>query len=178
MDCKRFWDDWARLAAGETVAEARRHAQECPACAERLAQCERVVRAVRTPVEAAPHDLVVRAGAIMPRRPRLVARLLGNGLAMSGAARRGEVSDFALHVGVDGFSVRLQYTPVANGWEILGRAPTPDWSLSHEGGEVPCGASGRFRLVASSLGATSFVLRKDGAEIEVPSARELIEVGA
>ncbi len=177
MNCKDFEDGLATLAEGGKAPEAARHAADCAVCAVRLGQMRHVVAAARRLREHAPSELVSRASALMRPTPRLVARLLGNGLKASGA-RRGEAKDFALHVGVDGFSVRLQYAPVPGGWEVMGRAPTPDWTIAHEGGVVPCGSSGRFRLVVSGLEGTSFVLRKDGTEIEVPSARELIDLDA
>lgn len=174
MDCKRHEEGLATLAEGGEAPEAARHVAECPACGTRLEGLRRMVAAARVPAFAAPADLVARAQALMrPAAPRrLIARLLGNGLAASGA-RRGGAEDFALHVGTDDVSVRLQYAPTKGGWEILGRAPGEGWSVAG----TPCGPSGRFRLLVPSLEESAFVLRSTEVEIEVPSARRLLDDG-
>ncbi len=176
MRCTDFLESLVSLAEGRFDAEASRHVGECAACASRLAEFERIVLAWRLSQEHAPSGLVVQAKGFVSGRRRLVARLLGNGLAAAGA-RRGGARDFALYVGVEDFSMHLHYSPLPDGWEVMGRAPTPGWSVAHEGGEIPCGTSGRFRLLAPSLDGTKCVLRKDGAEIEIPSARELTDIG-
>ena len=160
------------LVEGREDAGAREHIARCVACAKRFAQLKRIFDASRAGYWTAPLELGLRARAMMASKPRLVARLLGSGLVNSGA-RRADVRDFALHVGVDGFSIRLHYAPIREGWEVLGRAPTSDWTVAYQGGALPCGSSGRFRLLAPDLGGTAFVLRKDEVEIEIPSAREL-----
>lgn len=174
MRCSEFRDGIATLAEDGTDARAEAHVAQCAACAGRLAQLRRIVAASNAGYWTTPPDLALRARAMMGARPRLVARLLGNGLANSGA-RRADVRDFALHVGVEDFSIRLHYVPNQEGWEVLGRAPTSDWTVAYRGGTLPCGPSGRFRLLSPDLDGTAFVLCKEAVEIEVPSARELTD---
>jgi hypothetical protein len=176
MRCDEVIEGLAKLAAGGASPEAVAHAAGCLDCATRLAELDRVVASVRQPYGDAPYDLIARAQALMNARPRLVARLLGNSLSNSGA-RRVQAQNFALYVGVEDFTLDLHYAKLPDGWELLGRAPTADWRIAHSGGVLPCGPSGRFRLVARDLDGTAFVLCKGGTEIEVPSARELIDLG-
>ncbi len=175
MDCGRFEDGIATLAEGEGSPEAAAHVAGCPACAARLDGLRKVVQAARLPRFEAPADLVARAQGLMQPRPRLVARLLGNGLL--GAARAARTDDFALLVGTDDVAVRLNYAKTSGGWELLGRAPGEGWTVVRGNEETPCGPSGRFRLVVRSLDEAMFVLRAPGIEIEVPSARELLDRG-
>ena len=176
MRCNDFKEGVAILAGGGTAPEAKVHVEGCADCARRLEELRRIVAVARTAYWTVPQSLSDRAKALMPDRPRLVARLLGSGLVRAGV-RRGEARDFALHVGVEGFSIRLSYAPLPGGWEVLGRAPTADWTVVHSGGALPCGASGRFRLLSPDLDGTAFRLRKHETEIEVPSARELTSLG-
>lgn len=163
MVCERFKDGLEALAQGEPSPSAAGHVAVCSDCAWRLTQMRRLVQMLRETAVASP--------------ARLVARLLGDGRKRSGA-RRSETSEFALHVGVDGLSLHLAYAPISTGWEVLGRAPDSGWSVLHAGAERLCGPSGRFRIVAKTLGDTMFTLRNDETEIDVPSAREMIDLGA
>ena len=177
MRCREFNDRVVTLAEGGEDPSAMEHARLCEACAVRLTQLKRIIAVSKMGYWTTPSELGVQAQALMSSRTRLVARLLGSGLTHSGA-RRGGLRDFALHVGIDDFSIRLHYSPLREGWEVLGRAPTSDWTVAYQGGVLPCGASGRFRLLAPDLDSTDFVLSKDDVEIEIPSAQELTDVDA
>ncbi|RYG23112.1 hypothetical protein EON82_15050, partial [bacterium] len=167
--CREHEEGLATLAEGGSAPEAEAHVASCAACASRLAELRKTVESARLPFFDAPAELVARAQALMAPavRRRWVARLLGNGLAASGA--RGAVKEeFALHVGTDEHSVRLQFIPTRTGWEMAGRAPAEGWQVVHGDVEMVCGPSGRFRLAVPSLDDSGFLLRSPESEIEVP----------
>ena len=174
MRCKDVQESLATLAEGGSAPEAAAHAAGCVDCGARLAQLRRVVEASRLPTWNAPANLVASAKDLMRPRPRLVARLLGNGLATSGA-RRASSEAFSLSVGVGSVAIPLRFVPARGGWEVLGRAPSEAWVVVRDGVETPCGPSGRFQILATSLDETAFVLRLGADEIEVPSAGGLID---
>ena len=176
MRCKDLQESLATLAEGGSAPEAEAHVAGCVDCGLRLAELRRVVGAARLPVESAPLDLIARAQALMRPRPRLVARLLGNGLAASGA-RRATAEAFSLSVGVDGVEIPLQFAPVKGGWELLGRAPSEDWTIERNGVEIPCGPAGRFHLFVPTLDEAWFTLRHGADEIVVPPVGGLIDLG-
>lgn len=176
MDCKAHEEGLAWLSRGGDAPEASRHVASCPACAERLERLRRIVAAARLRYEEAPDELAARAAALFPpKRRRLVARLLGNGLATSGARR--EAADFSLHVGTPELPVYLYYAPTKRGWEILGSSPEGEWTTAYRGEETPCGPLGHFKLDVPSLQESSFALRSSDLEIEIPSAGELTDRG-
>ncbi len=174
MECNEFQEGLAALAEGGTAPAAAAHVSQCAACAKRLRELRRLVDSLSTPRYEVPRGLSARAQALMRPAPRrLVARLLGSSLAASGARLAG-ADGFTLHVGAEDLSVRLQYTPAPDGWEVLGRAPGSDWSVVVDSEPSSCGPQGRFRIVVPSLERSSFALRSAALEIEVPPARELM----
>lgn len=174
--CKDHEEGLATLAEGGVAPEAAAHVAVCPACAAREAELRRIVMSARLRQESADAALIARAQGLMAGRPRLVARLLGSGLAAAGARSTGAEA-FALHVGAGGVSIRLAYAPAAGGWEILGRAPGEGWSVQRGDDETPCVPAGRFRLVVPSLDDAAFVLRSPQLDVAIPAAAELLDRG-
>ena len=163
------------LAEGGAAQAAAAHVAQCASCAKRLRELRRLVEALNAPTFEVPQDLAARARSLMRPTPRrLVARLLGSSLAASGARLAG-ADGFTLHVGAEEFSVRLQYTPAPEGWEVLGRAPGSGWSVVVDTEPSSCGPQGRFRILVPSLEKSDFALRSAALEIEVPPARELMD---
>lgn len=177
--CREHEEGLATLAEGGSAPETQAHVAACPLCTARLSELRKTVDAARMPLFDAPAELVARAQALMApaTRRRLIARLLGNGLAAAGA--RGAVKEeFALHVGIEEHSVRLQFVPMKGGWELAGRAPAEGWRVVRPGSETVAGLSGRFRISVPSLEDSHFVLRSSDVEIEVPAASELLRRGS
>lgn len=171
------------LAEGGSALETEAHVATCPECNVRLKALRKTVEAARLPYFDAPTDLVNRAKALMApaARRRLVARLLGNSLAGAGA-RGTATEEFALHVGTEEHSVRLQFVPRKGGWEVAGRAPAAGWHVVRLGSEEVSGPAGRFRFPVPSLEESGFLLRSPesdthAVEIEVPAASELLRRG-
>lgn len=174
MECNDFQEGLATLAEGGTSSATAAHVAQCASCAKRLRELTRLVEALSEPCLDVPRDLTARAQALMRPAPRrLVARLLGSSLAASGARLAG-ADGFTLHVGAEDLSVRLQYTPAPDGWEVLGRAPGAGWSVVFDAESSACGPQGRFRILVPSLERSNFSLRSAVLEIEVPPARELM----
>lgn len=166
MVCDRFKEGLASLAQGQPSPAATAHVATCPDCAWRLTQMKRLVALLEAPH---PSDDSARA--------RFVARIIGGGRGQTGA-RRHAPTEFALHVAADRFTMYLSYAPFGETWEVLGRAPDEGWIVVREESEVPCGPAGRFRLLARNLDDTGFTLRNEDVEIAVPSAPEMIDLGA
>lgn len=173
MDCGGFREDLTTIAEGGAAPEAAAHARTCTACAAWLATERRIVNAARLAQREPPTDVLARAYALMPARPRLLARLIGSNLAASGM-RRSATDRFSLHLQAGEEPLHLQYIPTENGWEILGRAPSPDGSVARGGEAIDCGPAGRFRLIVPSLDDSGFTLRAGGVEIDVPPAGEML----
>ena len=176
--CREHEEGLATLAEGGSAPQAESHVAGCEACVARLAELRKTVEAARLPFYNAPEELVARAQGLMAPalRRRWVARLLGNSLAGTGA-RGSATEEFALHVGTEEHSVRLQYIPIRGGWEIVGRAPAEGWRVVHGDRETVCGPSGRFRIDVPSLERAGFALLSSDSEIEVPAASELLRRG-
>ena len=174
MECKDFNEGLATLAEGGRASDAAAHVDRCEACARRLRELRRLVDVLSEPVYDVPRDLTARAQALMRPAPRrLIAQLIGSSLAAAGARLAG-ADGFTLHVGAESLSVRLQYSPAPDGWEVLGRAPGADWAVTVGAERSACGPQGRFRIVVPSLERSAFALRSEDLEIEVPAARELM----
>jgi hypothetical protein len=181
--CREHEEGLATLAEGGSVPETEAHVAVCPECAARLKALRKTVGAARLPYFDAPSDLVNRARALMApaTKRRLVARLLGNSLAGAGA-RGTATEEFALHVGTEEHSIRLQFVPRKGGWEVAGRAPGESWRVVHQESEIVSGPAGRFRFAVPSLEESGFLLRAPesdihAVEIEVPAASELLHRG-
>lgn len=174
MKCKEYLDELATLAEGGATPEASSHVAGCPECRVHLDELRRLMAALGLERHDVPRDLTARAQSLMRPTPRrLIARLLGSSLAASGARLAG-ADGFTLHVGADELSVRLQYTPAPEGWEVLGRAPGTGWTVVAGAEPSSCGPQGRFRILVPSLEKSGFALRNAALEIEIPPARELM----
>ena len=170
MECKDFQEGLATLAEGGLSHEATAHTAGCPTCATRLDEMRRLVTALGESCFAVPPGLTARAKSLMRPTPRrFVARLLGSSLAGAGTRLAG-ADGFTLHVGAEELSVRLQYSPAPEGWEVLGRVPGTGWSVVFGAKREPVGPQGRFRILVPSLERSGFGLHSPTLELEVPPA--------
>jgi hypothetical protein len=172
--CSQVLDQVTALAEGTSSPEAELHVAQCPSCAARLAELRKILQATALPMFNAPDDVVAQAQALMPNlAPRRRLRLVASTFGMAGA--RSMTQDFHLVVGSDEESVRLMYRQEDGGWEVIGRAPSPEWLLSRPEADEPVGQEGHFSFRASSLADTSFALVRGQTRLDIPSADELLE---
>ncbi len=170
--CTRIWDGLVALASGKENEEAKLHLDGCPSCQARLAELTRAIQAMKRPEFDAPRDQIMMAVSLMPerQRQRFLATLLGSSLATAGA-RAALAESFQMTFQHDDVNLRLMYSKVDLGWEVMGRVPD-QWVADSDEGEIQADGEGHFTLVVSELDQTGFLLRRGDVEIQIPSARE------
>jgi hypothetical protein len=86
--------------------------------------------------------------------------------------------DFQIVVGGEAMQLRLMYSHLGDGWEVLGRVPSGEWTVAAPESQVHMDAGGRFVLRAPDLGKTGFSLIGPERELVVPSAEEMLSSGS
>ena len=164
------------LAEGRVNVVAKSHVDSCADCARALDQLRAMMAAGQTEMTDAPMSLIERAKAIVaPQQRRLLAGILRTSLA---AGARSVGTDFQVVVGSEDVSARLMYSKEADGWVVMGRAPSNDWTMIHGSEQVPCEPDGRFSFRAPSLSDTGFALMSTSAQLIVPPIEDLLENGS
>jgi hypothetical protein len=173
--CADYWEDIVNLAEGKPADGARQHLEACPECTEKLRQIQQVMALGDLRFFDAPAKLIKTAQKLLPTRERTVMGLLRSTTAWSGARTVSE--DFQIVVGAPGTQVRLMYTRSGEHWEVLGKAPGPDWLVNTGDRAVDVDREGRFSFKVASLGDTGFTLSGADGELVVPSVEELLSNG-
>jgi hypothetical protein len=173
--CADYWEDIVNLADGKPADGARDHLDACPECAEKLRQIQRVMSLGDLRFFDAPAGVIKSAKNLMSARERTVMGLVRSTTAWSGARTVSE--DFQIVVGAPGTQVRLMYSRSGELWEVLGKAPGADWSVSTGDGIVDVDSEGRFSFQVPSLDDTGFTLSGADGDLVVPSVEELLSNG-
>jgi len=174
-DCGAYQERLLDLAEGRVDEAAFAHVQTCADCAEILRQYRAVLDAAAFEWTAAPTEAVRRAKDLMmpghlPQR-RSIARLLHSSLL---AGARSAPDDIQLTVEAEGERVRLMYSRLATGWEVVGRVPNAGISAERDQGPLALDEAGRFSFAAPSEAQTGFALRGPEWIVEIPSLEELL----
>ncbi len=125
-------------------------------------------------------DLIKRASAIMPVREvrRTFASVIGSSLGLAGARSVDSLDSFQVAYDLDGESMRVLYEREADGWHVLGRTGSADWTVETAFGLIATDVDGSFEFEAQELSDTAMTLSRDQVEIVIPSAVEVINDGS
>ena len=177
--CDGYLESIAAMAAGETEVAGGEHILACADCSAKLAQMRKVVERARMQEFVPPADVLNRAKGLMAGAPKrsILARLVGNSLAMAGA-RSTTVESFQLAFEAEDVQARLMFTKVASGWDVIGQISPVPAALEAAGNRLSVDESGRFQFSAKSLDATQMRALYDDREIAIPSAQEILDGGA
>lgn len=172
--CQELWEGVVELAEGRPSPEAAAHVETCASCAAKLETLREAMRLGDLRFFDASPALVEAAKAMMPAPRRLP--LLRSTLAWTGA--RAVAEDFQLLVGEEALPIRLMFSRVSEGWEVMGRLPDATWKVLRAGDSVAVDGEGRFDFRAASLADTDFVVSGPGGDFTVASAEELLARGS
>jgi hypothetical protein len=170
--CADYWEGIVDIAEGRQSEPARLHLQSCGDCSEKLEQLHVMMAAGDLRYFDAPTNLIASVKGLMPQPERRVFSLLRSTTAWTGA--RTAAHDFQLVAGDGDTQVRLMFSKVDDGWEVMGRIPAGSWSVEADGQTVDLSDEGRFSFLAPGLDATGFTLIGSDTELVVPSAEELL----
>jgi hypothetical protein len=173
--CANYWEQIVNLAEGKQEQAAREHVDSCPECARKLEQLQAAMRVGDMRFYDAPASLIANVKGLMPAPERKVVSLLRSTTAWSGA--RAVADDFQIVVGDEDTQVRLMYSRSGSNWEVMGRAPSSNWTAAAGGQELVVEEDGRFSFVAAKLSDTDLILSSPDGELFIPSAEELLSSG-
>ncbi len=174
-DCLDLWEALVQLAEGKENPEARKHLESCFICHKKFQQVQRLVSGMLVEHHEPPQQLSDWAKGLMPQKSVVRMGLLRTTLSLSGA--RSIAADFqSIYVDQD-LEIRVMYSKVAEGWEVVSKLPFSEWLPSHESAPVETNESGRFRFVVPSLDETEFQLDHAGRRLVVPSGSEAVSSG-
>ena len=159
------------LAEGKTQPEASAHLTTCPDCQAKFEELGRMLKGTAVPYFKAPASLLEAAKALMPVIQKRMS-LIRTSLQLSGA--RSENQDFQAVYGVDELEVRVMYSKVERGWDVIGQIPKAQWVVERGTKEIPVDTEGRFHFLTKTLDDSNFSLEGDQLRLEVPSATEAI----
>jgi hypothetical protein len=174
--CANYWDGIVTLAEGGQDEAARLHVESCTDCADQLRHLRQIMAVGGLRFFDAPANLIEDVKRMMPAPERIRLGLLRSTTAWSGA--RVVAEDFQIVVGEGSTQMRLMYERSGELWQVLGKAPSGEWTLESISGIASVGDEGRFSFEAPSLAETSFTLSGPEGELYVPSAEELLSHGS
>lgn len=170
--CANHWEGIVNLAEGRESETARLHVQNCRECAAKLEQLRAMMSAAEVRYFNAPASAIASVKGLMQPAERRVFGLLRSTTAWSGA--RTAAQDFQIVAGEGGTQVRLMFSKVDEGWEVMGRTPAGEWNVEANGDILETSDDGRFSFIAPRLDSTGILMTGRETELVVPSAEELL----
>lgn len=171
LECRENWEGVVSLAEGQANDRASAHLEECESCRLRFHQLRSMMSGMETPEFEVPSSLVQAAKDLFVGKRRKLG-LIRTSLQLSSA--RAPKQDLQAVFGGEGIEIRVMYSKVEQGWEILGQAPSDHWRVEWEGGTVESDERGRFHFRVETLESSEFSLVGEMEAYEVPSASEAI----
>ena len=112
-----------------------------------------------------PRSLVERAKAVFPAPSSATMRVASSSLQPAAARGAAEV----LHVAYqsDEGNARVMYVSEANGWRIVGEAPSPKWSVVCNEDLIETDTDGRFEFLSPTDALPVLVFVKKGVRLTV-----------
>lgn len=169
--CEGVWLELVELAEGKPNAAAVDHVGSCAGCQRKLTELQRVFAVAEQKHYAAPADVVNRAKSIFVPQVRRFG-LLSSSLQLIGA--RGAAEDFQAVYGLDSHEIRVMYSKVDAGWEVISRVPENTWKVSNGPNDVRREDDGHFFFLVRNLEESGFRISVDSLTLEVPNALEAI----
>lgn len=169
--CNDIWERIVELAEGQPQPEASAHLTTCTECRAKFGELGTMLQGMAVPHFKAPESLLQEAKSLMPVAARRMG-LIRTSLQLSGA--RSENQDFQAVYGADDLELRVMYSKVERGWDVIGQIPNPLWSVARGNKEIPVDSEGRFHFLTKTLDDSSFSLDGGQLRLEVPSATEAI----
>ncbi len=172
--CPKFQERLIELADGGSDPELTGHLETCANCRAEFEKWTQLLGAARLTMEEPSAESIRRAEAIMPERPRLVARLVSHsGLAFG---MRGSHEEAHVVVDVQGESMRIAYIPSGPNWTVIGRAPS-DYDVIRGEKMLALDEDGRFEFTGSAMQETGFAVSRGDQWIDIPDLGHLTEHG-
>ena len=171
-ECEDIRDELVLLAEGQENPRVGAHLETCEDCRCRLEQLRYMLSALKVQSFEAPPDLVLEAKSLIPNRSFRLSLIR---TSLQTATARAPSQDFQAVYGGEGLEVRVMYSKVDAGWEVMGKAPSGDWQAENEASLIEVDQQGRFHFVIGSLDQTAFTIRGDGRVCDIPSVSEAID---
>lgn len=163
--CVSYVERLIGVAEGVRDPEVEAHIAGCAACAQALTHYEILLTAAKRTAERVPSAVALAARGLMrPSRRTVLTRLVGASMA---AGARAAVTDVQLLVEGEGQRIRLMYSQTAEGWQVLGQAPSAGWRAQTEIGQFQADAAGRFGFVVPTPESTGFQLTSEDLDLDL-----------
>ena len=171
-ECQDIWESVVALAEGQANDRATAHLEGCEDCRRRFEQLQSMFAGLGLASFEVPPTLVQAAKSLMFGQAKRLG-LIRTSFQLSAA--RAPSQDFQAVYGGEGIEVRVMYSKVDQGWEVMGRTPAGEWRVEAEGSPVDSDEHGRFHFVVGSLDKSAFSLIGEHEACEIPSANEAID---
>ena len=136
-----------------------------PSESRRIAQMKSMAKALKAEKFQPPRSLVERAKAVFPAPSSATMRVASSSLQPAAARGAAEV----LHVAYQSEegNARVMYVSEANGWRIVGEAPSPKWSVVCNEDLIETDTDGRFEFLSPTDALPVLVFVKKGVRLTV-----------
>ena len=170
--CQDLWEDIVAHVEGQANEAVANHLVQCEDCRKRADQLLQMFQAMELK-QFSPFDSVIeRAINLMPATVRRLS-LLRTSLQFASARLANQ--DFQAVYGGEDLEIRVMYSKVENGWEVISRLPDSSWHVTRHLHGIQADPEGRFQFHAITLDDSQFILRTSDATIEIPSVGESID---
>ena len=171
-ECQDVWESVVALAEGQANDRATTHLKGCEDCRLRFEQLQSMFAGMRLASFEVPPTLVQSAKSLIAGQTTRL-RLVRTSFQLSAA--RAPSQDFQAVYGGQGIEVRVMYSKVDQGWEVMGRMPAGEWRVETESSPVDSDEHGRFHFLVGSLDKSAFSLIGENEVCEIPNANEAID---
>lgn len=171
-ECQDIWESVVALAEGHANDGATAHLKGCGDCRRRFEQLQAMLAGIGLKSFEVPATLVEAAKSLIADKAKRLG-LIRTSFQLSAA--RAPSQDFQAVYGGEGIEVRVMYSKVDQGWEVMGRTPAGQWLVETVDSPVDSDEHGRFHFVVGSLDDSAFSLIGEHGTCEIPSANEAID---
>ena len=169
--CSQYCNRLVDLLEGRPDAEATQHLEGCEFCRKRYQQLSKIMQGMAVEVVPAPSSLVLNAQEIVSSG---FSRMTFIRSSLQQAFARTTTEDFQAVFGSSDLELRVMYTKLDLGWEVVCRTPDPHWTVQHKGKALRVDDEGGVHFVSVTLEDTGFKLQRFDLKLEVPSGLEAI----
>ncbi len=171
-DKLELWESLVDLADGASRPQVDLLISQDSTLRKQFLDLKRMLDGLKLTQYSAPGELKKLAKSLMAFQV-LPMRCIKSTLQLMGA--RSATQDFQVVYGNDLLELRVMYTKVDNGWEVMSKIPESSWSVSRDQKELSLDSNQRFQFISNSLENTCFSLQNLGLKLEIPNVSELID---
>lgn len=168
-NCEHWYEALIDHALGKEGVDVESHLNDCASCRARFDDLIRIRAAGSLGSWSAPTDLVKQVQGLMAQRPRRysVAALVRSNLGLAGVRSVAQGEVHAIFEAED-MTVRVMYVKVAEGWRVMGRASSAEWSVIAGGSRVDLSEDGSFQFTVRALEEASIDLMRWDQVVQIP----------